>query len=335
MDNPQKALSSERDYIYVNQAEELALDDWETLTTRCTGRAGVAPYPQIFGDCNPGPPSHWILHRPSLKVFESRHEHNPALFDEAGWITPQGERTMAILDRLTGVRRDRLRFGRWVQAEGVVYEGFDRDVHLIDPFPVPEGWRRIRSIDFGYTNPFSCSWYAIDGDGRMYRYRQIYFTGRTVADHVKTIQRVERWFLGDGKTLNPARERIHETVADHDAEDRATLHQLGIPTVAAYKAIRPGIQAVGERLRRAGDGKPRLLFLRDALVEQDPTLAELRQPTCTEEEFEVYSWPKGQEGRAMKETPVDAFNHGMDELRYAVCLVDRVGEAPRRKSKMS
>lgn len=31
MDKPGKVLSGERDFIYVNQAEELTLDDWETL----------------------------------------------------------------------------------------------------------------------------------------------------------------------------------------------------------------------------------------------------------------------------------------------------------------
>jgi PBSX family phage terminase large subunit len=131
MDNPLKALSSERDFVYVNQAEELSIGDWETLTTRCTGRAANAPYSQILGDCNPGPPTHWILHRPSLRVFHSRHEDNPTLFDDDGEITDRGRKTLEILDRLTGVRKARLRHGKWVQGEGVVYEGYDRAIHLI------------------------------------------------------------------------------------------------------------------------------------------------------------------------------------------------------------
>src|SRR5260370_30833152 len=60
MDNPAKVLSSERDIIYVNQAEELSLGEWETLTTRVTGRAANMPYAQIIGDCNPGSFNHWI-----------------------------------------------------------------------------------------------------------------------------------------------------------------------------------------------------------------------------------------------------------------------------------
>ena len=69
------------------------------------------------------------------------------------------------------------------------------------------------------------------------------------------------------------------------------------------------------RLRPAGDGKPRLFVFPDALVERDPALVEAKLPTCTAEEFDGYVWPKGQDGRAIKEVPVDVDNHGMDQRR--------------------
>jgi phage terminase large subunit len=310
MDKPTKALSSERDFIYVNQAEELSLNDWEVLSTRCTGRAANAPYPQMIGDCNPGPPSHWIRHRPGLTFLESRHEDNPTLYDNLGEITDRGIRSISILDRLTGARKQRLRFGRWVQAEGVVYEGWDQAIHLIDPFRIPEDWRRIRAIDFGYTNPFVCLWVAIDGDGRMFVYRELYMSRRIVSDHAKQILRL----TGD--------ERIEATVADHDAEDRATLHASGIVTLPATKTIRPGIQAVEARLRDAGDGRHRLYVFRGCLVEQDEELASLKSAASLVDEFDLYVWPKGQDGRAIKEVPVDKDNHGLDALRYAVAYLD-------------
>jgi hypothetical protein len=79
MDRPGKTLSGERDFIYVNQAEELHVEDWETLTTRATGRGAVTKTPMIFGDCNPAAPGHWIINRPTLNVLYSRHEDNPTL----------------------------------------------------------------------------------------------------------------------------------------------------------------------------------------------------------------------------------------------------------------
>jgi phage terminase large subunit len=311
MDNPQKALSSERDFIYVNQAEELTLNDWETLTTRATGRAGNAPYAQVIGDCNPGAPSHWIKHRPSLTFFESRHEDNPTLFDDAGQITEQGKRSLAVLDRLTGVRKDRLRYGRWVQAEGSIYPEFDRARHVIEPFAIPQSWRRVRAIDFGYTNPFVCQWWALDGDGRMFLYREIYMTKRTVKVHSEQIERLS------------GTERYDYTIADHDAEDRATLAENDIPTIPAVKDFSPGMQAVEERLKVQGDGKPRLFIFADALVERDEELYEAKRPTCTAEEFESYIWERGLDGRPSKERPVKENDHGMDAMRYLSMFEDK------------
>jgi len=314
LDNAGKALSTERDFVYVNQAEELTLGEWEILTTRCSGRGAVMPYTRCFGDCNPGPPFHWIKQRVTLRLLESRHEDNPDLFDEAGQLTAGGARRLEILDALTGARKERLRYGRWVQQEGVVYEGWDRAVHVLDRMPAGwQDWRKLRSVDFGYTNPFCCQWWAVDGDGRMYLYRELYRTGRLVRDHAADIRRLS------------GEERYEVTVADHDAEDRATLHAEGILTQPAHKAVTPGLQAVARRLHVAPDGKPRLYVVEGALAERDESLAERRQPLSTEQEFEVYAWPKGQDGRPLKEEPVKLYDHGMDAARYATAHVDGLG----------
>lgn len=49
MDKPDKVLSSEWDLVYVPEATELDLVDWETLGGRL--RAGAVPYQQIIADC--------------------------------------------------------------------------------------------------------------------------------------------------------------------------------------------------------------------------------------------------------------------------------------------
>lgn len=311
MDNPDKVLSSERDIVYVNQAEELSLSDWEYLTTRATGRAGHMPFAQVMGDCNPSGASHWIKQRASLLLLESRHEDNPSLFDAQGKETRQGGLTLAVLDRLSGVRRERLRLGRWSNVEGAVYN-FDAALHIVARFPIPQHWRRIRAIDFGYSNPFVCLWLALDDDGRLFVYRQLYMSQRTVRAHA---QQINSWSAG---------ERYEATVADHDAEDRATLAEHGIETIAASKAISRGLQAVELRLAQAGDGKPRLFVMRDSLIERDERLVEMRAPVSLEQEFDVYMWPKGADGKALKETPVDKDNHGVDALRYGVMYIDHM-----------
>jgi phage terminase large subunit len=310
MDRPGAALSSERDFIFCNQAEQLEVDDWEILSTRTTGRGAVTDHPMLFGDCNPGPPTHWILQRPSLRLLHSRHEDNPTLYSGEGEITAQGIRTMAILDDLTGVRKERLRFGKWVAATGTVYE-FDRGIHVIARDEMPKAARYVVSTDFGFTNAFVTQLWAIDHDGRMYLEKEIYRTGRIVEEHAKDI-----------KQMVGAR-NVEAYVADHDAEDRATLRAHGISTRPAMKAVSVGIQAVQARMAKAPDGKPRLFVVEGALVERDQTLAEARKPVCTEDEFEVYAWPQTSSGKPMKEQPVKENDHGMDAMRYAVMYVDQ------------
>lgn len=327
MDRPGKVLSGERDFFYINQLEELTLSDFETITGRATGRGARTDHPMVFADCNPDAPSHWILKRPELRLLPSRHEDNPSLYDDNGNLTAQGERTMAILDSLTGVRRERLRFGRWVAAEGVVYDGFSRAIHVVRRGDVPPIRRWIGSIDWGFTNPSVFQLWGIDGDGRMYLWRELYKTQRLVQDFAEDIKAMLKSegiaVSSDGPKAERSEKVLETIVADHDAEDRATLHRCGLPTRAAIKEIGNGIQKVQARLRIAGDGKPRVFYVEDAPVERDAVLLDKHLPTSTVEECEVYAWPKGKDGRPVKEVPVDLHNHGCDAKRYAVEYVDR------------
>ena len=45
---------------------------------------------------------------------------------------------------------------------------------MIEPFDIPPGWKIYRSYDFGYSKPFSCAWWAVDYDGRLYRILELY-----------------------------------------------------------------------------------------------------------------------------------------------------------------
>lgn len=287
------------DMVWMEEAHLFSEADLEEVLTRLRGTA--ASWRQIIITTNPDAPTHWIYRR-LIKNGEASVYYSSA---KDNWHNAADYHT--TLDRLTGIRKQRLVEGKWVQAEGIVYDGFSAELHIIDRFPIPPDWKRYRVIDFGYTNPFVCQWWAEDHDGRLYLYREIYRTGRIVQDHAADITR-----LSEG-------ERYEFTVADHDAEDRATLDRYGISTIAANKAVTPGIQAVQDRLRVAGDDKPRLYFFRDALDRVDDTLEAAKKPTCTLDELPAYVWHKSVDGKPNKETPVKEDDHGMDAMRY-MCM---------------
>lgn len=323
MDKPTKVMSSEYDVIYVQEAVELTLTDWENLTSRL--RNGKVSFQQLMADANPDAPTHWLNQRSitgTTRMLNSRHEDNPVLFDDAGELTPVGRAYLAKLDNLTGVRKDRLRHGRWVAAEGLIYEDYNPELHhrpIADP---PHEWDRYWVVDFGFTNPTVIQWWAIDPDGRAYLYREIYRSHRLVEDHAADVLAIVR--RTDGTWREPKPRAI---ICDHDAEDRATLERhLGLGTIAAMKDVSPGIQAVQARLRPQDDGRPRLYLNPAALVERDGELADAKRPTCTVEEFPAYVWDRPTTGAASerppKEAPLKRDDHGMDCVRYLVAHLD-------------
>lgn len=350
LDKSSKVMSTEYDMAYIMEATELLEGDWEDVTTRL--RNGVMPYQQLIADCNPTYPTHWLYRRieaHKTTMLKSIHRDNPRLWDDRapcgrclddktseptgkvwdadsnswllcpsclgtrrGWWTAEGIAYMAILDNLSGARRDRLRDGRWVQAEGVVYENWTgAPLHLIPRIPIPYNWRRWRVIDFGYKHPFVCQWWAEDTDGRLYLYREMVGTNKIVEEWARYIKQYS------------GQEVYAGTIVDHDAEDRATLeYHLGCRTISARKAVKTGIQRVTKRLQRAGDGKPRLFVMEDALLWRDQDLDYRKKPIGLKEEMETYRWNIGPDGSIIKEEPLKEDDHSQDAARYMVMQLD-------------
>jgi len=316
MDKSSKVLSSEFDLIFVNQAGELELGEWETLTTRTTGRAGNMPYSQTIGDCNPAWPTHWIYNRQSLRLFHSRHSENPALFDqETGEITAQGQRAMAVLEALTGLRRTRLLEGKAARAEGVVYEAWDEGVHLIYADAVPRLRRYVAGQDWGYTHPGVLGVWGLDNDGRMYLVAQVYRTKKTIDWWIEQAQALDEEFGIEAFACDPS-----------EPAYIMQYRQAGLNAVAGFNKVRPGIDAVQQRLAKASDGHSRLFIVRDSLRQADFVLQFEKRPFATEQEFPGYVWAN----RKAKEQPVKEFDDGLDMTRYTVAHVDGLGREPER-----
>jgi len=245
MDRPGKVLSGERDFIYVNQAEELTLDDWEVLSTRCTGRGAVTSTPMLFGDCNPGPEDHWILKRVPLKVFHSRHEDNPSLYDSEGNLTEQGKRSMSKLDALTGVRRSRLRLGLWVGAEGLFFEEWDEDLHVCEPFSIPGDWPVWGSLDYGFAHPTAFGLFTEDNDGRIYLIGEHVRSGWLPPAHCKAIRRL-------AERCGIEWRRVRQIVAGHDCfQQRGDREAKTIADQYAEARDPDTGEAIGLRLEKA------------------------------------------------------------------------------------
>ena len=216
LDKPSRILSGEFDLVYVNQAEEISLYDWETLTTRTTGRAGHMPYAQVIGDCNPSHPTHWIRQRAQqghLTLLESSHRDNPDLYDQqTGNLTAEGQRRLARLRSLSGSRLLRWYHGLWAAPEGAIYSVFDEDRHKVKAFPIPPLWPRFVGID-PIGAYIAAVWVALDPVNNILNVYREYLQpfGIPTGKHVENILQLSRgetifyWVVG-AKAERQARE---------------------------------------------------------------------------------------------------------------------------------
>jgi phage terminase large subunit len=252
-------------------------------------------------------------------MHTSLHQDNPYLFDRDGKPTSMGVDYLETLQGLTGIRRDRYLHGKWVAAEGLVYDGWDESIHVIDRSRVPEGCWDLHSVDWGFQNALVWQVWAVDHDNRMYLRHEVsrkHWLVEDFARHVREWCDVHGW--------------PQAIVTDHDAEDRATFERHArMPTIAARKAVGPGVQAVQNRLRKDATGRPGLFVVRDALTGRDPVAEARRTPRGVLAEITGYVWSteRGVDG-IPREAPLKANDHSMDAKRYAVMHLD--GAAPAR-----
>lgn len=175
----------------------------------------------------------------------------------------------------------------FVSFDGLVYKGFHYNRHTIKPLiQLPPGAEVITGIDNGYGDPFACLWVA-KYDGKFYVIDEFYEKGRTL-DYVARSIKGRPW---DKLT-------IRRWADPSGAQERAELDKFGISTYPARNDIYSGINCV-ERLFEQGR-----LFIAENCVN---TLSEISQ----------YHYKQSSD-RNSGEKPVDAFNHAMDALRYAI-----------------
>jgi len=187
--------------------------------------------------------------------------------------------------------------GEFASFYGAVFKGYSRAIHVIPPFKIPNEWRKWRSFDFGFTNPFCCLWLAKDPDENWYVYREYYKAQTGIQEHIRMV-----------KVLSKGEKYVDNWADPENAEDRAAMRKAGIKTKAAKKDIARGIELVQSKLKVKANGKPSLFIFR----------------TCrnTTREMAGYRYPAGTNLRNPKDIPIQVKDHTVDALRYGLNSVD-------------
>ena len=99
------------------------------------------------------------------------------------------ESYIASLEMLPEKLKRRHYLGSWDEAQGLVYDEFSENKHVINPHQIPDTWERGFILDHGFTNPTAVLWYAIDYDGNIILYDEHYETEKPVSYHAEQIKK--------------------------------------------------------------------------------------------------------------------------------------------------
>lgn len=263
----------------IDEAIELKEEEYTMILGRVRNTSD--PLRQVFSATNPGSPRHFLYKRFYKDKSGKRCLINTNSADN--FFLPVDY--IEMLNGFNGQRKARFVEGLWCAFEGLIYDVFDRDIHVKVR---EEEWRETFVLcDEGYTNPAVLLYCGIDGDDRLHIISEFY----------------ERKVLPETVVETAVKLKAGRYIADPSASGLiASMKSKGLTVIGANNKVLPGIYRVLDRLKVQKDGKPRLTV----------------DPSCTNTimEFESYQWKKE------KEEPVKEFDHSMDAVRYGIMYLD-------------
>ena len=226
------------------------------------------------------------------------------------------EEYLDYLDSLTGALRKAWREGDWDAFAGMAFPNWRYELHVVEPFEIPEHWICWRMVDDGYTNPMCCLWMALDpATGRKFVYRELYKTMLTTKQQARVILEMTR-----------PDEEIAATMADPamwgrknlDGMVRSAADEYAAEGVALTKADNERIQGkrrVDEALALLPDGLPGVQVF-SSCVNLVRTLPMLVHDTLRPEDVDT-----------------TGEDHAYDALRYGLSFMARARQVDARDER--
>lgn len=292
----------------------------ESFVNQATGRCSVTGSKYWF-NCNPDGPYHWFKvnwidkaigylggkKAAALREKALREGKDPDLkkllyvhFTMDDNLSLSEEIKARYRSVYSGVFFKRYILGLWVMAEGIIYDMFDADRHVMDIADValPEEPEYYVSCDYGTQNATVFLLWAKDIKGKWVCIREYYYSGRDEQNQKtdsKFADDMKKWLDG----IQPEKVVVDPSAASFIAE----LKGRGYRIRKAANDVADGIRYVASLL----------------------SLNKIAVCSCCEntvKEFASYIWDAKAAERG-EDKPVKKSDHCMDALRYFAYTVIR------------
>lgn len=88
-------------------------------------------------------------------------------------------------------QRRQLLEGDWDINEGAAFPEFNRRIHVIEPYDIPNSWAKFRACDYGYGSHTGVVWIAVTPAEQLVVYREMYVSKVTATDLADMILEAE------------------------------------------------------------------------------------------------------------------------------------------------
>ena len=274
----------------------------ESFVNQATGRCSVDGS-KFWFNCNPDGPYHWFKVNWIDKQIEKNLLYLHFTMDDNLSLTEKIKARYRSM--YSGVFYDRYIKGMWAVAEGIIYDMFSKDKHivdvqkLIDCGEITLTGERYVSIDYGTQNPTVFLLWEKANNSFYYCTREYYYSGRE-----NGIQKTDAEYADDLKQWLGST-KVNRIIIDPSAASFiAQLQKNGFKIKKANNSVLDGIRLVATLLNEL-----KLFF----------------DVSCTNtvKEFGSYVWDVKASERG-EDKPVKEHDHAMDAIRYFCMTILKV-----------
>ena len=187
--------------IVMEEATHFTEFQFQTLTesNRMSGNMKCEFNPRMYFTCNPGGVGHAWVKRLFIDRDYTATENSedyifiPAQVFENKYIMEHDPAYVKVLENLPEDRKQAMLYGNWDVFDGQFFREFNRKIHVIEPFVIPETWDRYIAMDYG-LDMFAVLFVAVDSKGKAYVYNEIHKSNLIVSEARQTLKSIMRHY---------------------------------------------------------------------------------------------------------------------------------------------
>ncbi len=189
-----KYQSAEFDVIRFDELTHFTEDIYVYLISRLRG---ANDFPKsVKSSTNPGGVGHaWVKERfIDIGEADTVHKFNtgtrifiPSKVQDNTFLMEKDGDYIKRLENLDEKNKKALLYGDWDIFDGQYFEEFNRGIHVVSPFEIPNDWRIYRSIDYG-LDCFAVLWIGVNSLGECYVFREYAKSNMIISEGCREVQ---------------------------------------------------------------------------------------------------------------------------------------------------